>query len=167
MQAPAPSGAPAAAPRYVPGLDGGQTPAAALAAAHTAAEPQGPIQRHPRTRRGRTTVQGMPMEVIVQEFSNNFVVIATQIGVPGACYTCRRDAALTTDAVTYTVTPTLGGHENPVGTVIARQLVSEVSSSPRAQELILYLGIHPRVQEEDPAAAIAETIKAIQACRLW
>eukprot|EP01065_Artemidia_motanka_P008703 TRINITY_DN14382_c0_g1_i1.p1 TRINITY_DN14382_c0_g1~~TRINITY_DN14382_c0_g1_i1.p1 ORF type:complete len:193 (+),score=37.40 TRINITY_DN14382_c0_g1_i1:72-581(+) len=152
----------------VSAVDGGLTPAAAVAESQTK-ETAAATRTVIRTKRLQALVGGAPMEVIVQEFSNSYVVMATQLQVPGACFHCQKDHELQTVGTTYTVMPVLGGRDDPLGTVVARQLMADVGQSAKAQgrDLILYVGIDRRLAEDDPSSVIRETITAVQRCKLW
>ncbi|KAJ9453114.1 hypothetical protein DIPPA_09098 [Diplonema papillatum] len=119
-----------------------------------------------RTKRATCEVAGEQMEVIVQDFGNIFVVIASSLPVPGVVFKCEETKRIDRCAGLYEVTPLLGTQHDIALSVIGRQLIERISKVS-AKPLLLYLGIRPANLEENSRQIITETIQAVESCRMW
>lgn len=104
-------------------------------------------------------VDGVPTEFVLTTFVDRIFILVTQSGKMGTLISASRDAPASSS---YTIATLLGRRDDPVSTLLARQLIEAISSSSTAagKPLLLGLGLLPRKAAQDDTKSPSAPVPA-------
>ncbi|KAI9178099.1 hypothetical protein LWI28_022702 [Acer negundo] len=105
-------------------------------------------------------IKGYKTDVVICNYDDHFLVIATQIGSMGTILHARKEEGMS-DQPTFSVSVIFGKRDEPMLVACARQLVEHISSGS-SKPLVLSLGLKDHSME-----TLKGIVSAVTENRLW
>ncbi|KAK9743451.1 hypothetical protein RND81_03G240200 [Saponaria officinalis] len=114
-----------------------------------------------RTKQLTLDIKGNETHLVICDYEDYFLVIATQIGSMGTILQARKEEGVSINP-TFSVSVLIGKRDEPMLGACARKLIENISDAGSSKSLVLSLGL-----KDHSADSIKAIVSAVIENRIW